>query len=328
MRKTLQDGEVDISDRISPHVRSHLETITRSASIEQPVAAEPRSAASLQLYLGTIVGTITSQTEEFLKMFAESDGRVNGEFLGAFLINADRFAENCSRQIAAAIKKFTTLDDVRNSSEATLANLLRHRCFDAQDAILEKLIRDSSEFRTKIRSVQSRLSLLRFRDIVVRASLNPGAEPQRSALLQICDYLNSLKFIPESILEYAATRAFGPGADLVLCSRYAETLTASLTDKLTKVIRRIQLMGGIGPNPMEAVVIESIDDLSAALVGQGSKTKSGSVLVQLGLCILFALPIIYVSSFGHTEPRTVALALVSAAISIVFFYRTISRLAN
>lgn len=328
--------EIDVTDQISPTVRDRLQVLTQGSSSSAPLAGANAShglgkAANREpvnqahLCYGSVAGSITQGVSTLLDACFPPTARhidcSEPDFVMRFAQKADQLAEGFCCKAASAIKQFTHFDEVRSTQDNVLARLIRSRCFIAQDALIRELIAWLRKENVKIPPAM--LSIGASRGDIAVCSAKEIRQPDSI----VSSYLESLGSLPEALLDYVRSKTFGGSSDAAQFSRHAETCLFALDEKL-----RAAKLVATGRNPVQSgtsyLLTPDLTELDLSAPPATKNSRRSFLGRQLVLSILFALPISVIASVEHVGYYAIITAMVSAGLSIIFFYRFISRLVT
>lgn len=284
-----------------------------------------------------MAGIVISSFDKFFKLFLSSMKGVNEsvttEMLTAFLLEADRFSNDCCSRLGGLIREVSNQPDVRETSEAVLIRIIRNRCFEPLDIILENYVEYLSQVQPNLKSVIDQLGDSRLRDVL--KSL-PNGQPlvqkryklpvaaKTAALLKMLDYLKSMQQLPSELMDYGSMRLFGAEADYEMVKRYLSNVEAAISELLGSATTLIEEQESVKrrrweeQSASESAAINAVAMVSSM---RYQKRKSGVGALLLGL--LFTAPIWYISTTGTKNLYVGVTAGVCGLAAIFFFYRSV-----
>lgn len=295
---------------------------------------DPLIKNSKQKAFGGAAGAVTSSLTQFLQSFkanmAGVQSNVSSEMLCRFLTLADQFSNDCSHQIAAVLREHSSLSEVRETTEDVLSRLVRNRCFEALDSVLESYIEFLGQLNLDLKVALAHLADSRLRDAVQSTTAGQGKEKRfklptaakTAALLKISDYLKSLESLPIEILDYVGLKLTGPEADFTLQRRFTSTVQAATNELLQASVSLIEDLEAVKRRRWEEqTAAESAAINAVAMISsqKSSHQRSGAGAFLLGT--LFASPVGYISATGTRNLYIGLVAALFGLTAIFFFYR-------
>lgn len=285
---------------------------------------------------GTMSGIVTSSIDRFLISFQSSMKGVNEavspDALVGFLTSADRFANDCSQRFASMLRELTNKADVRDTSEAVLMRLVRNRCFETLDSVLEEYIAFLAQLSCDLKQPLANLSDSRLRDLadqnaggwVVQRRFKLPTAAKAAALLKILDYLKCLEQLPDDLLDYGASKLFGAEPEMDLQRSFSASIRAGIEERLMASMRMIDELDVVRQRKWEqqrAAEDAAINAVATMASFRREKAKGGVGALLLGL--LCTGPIWWVSMVDAPNLYLGSIAALSGVAALFFFYRSL-----
>lgn len=244
-----------------------------------------------------LASLVIKSLDLFLKSFrasvSASAGEVSATMLLNFLNAADRLNHTLSQKLAWLLLEHSPQPDVRGMPEGTLQRLIRSRCFEHCDLILENYVAFLAQLHMDLRSTVEAMTDSRLRNALLGVEM-PSIETVKrfklptaaraAALLKMLDYLKTLHSLPDVLMDYGLRKLGQPGMD----SSESESLVRMVHDALDEthqhaldvleqhpVIRRKQWEAEFCA---ENAIIEAVASTAAGKV-EKRKSRVGSILL-------------------------------------------------
>jgi len=254
-----------------------------------------------------MAGIITSEADKFLQATLGSARAVDAknvpdDFLLRFAQYADAFTVSCCDRFAGFLKEMSIHGEVRGTSEAVLAKLVRNRCFESLDGLLSEYLDLLRTAKIDISSVVRQLVDSRVRDLfsMPGAALGAGGEGEQrklllpqaaraAALVKILDYLNAFPGLVQEFLDYGTSKLFGGDVDFSMQERFLRTVLDGAHEKMMSLtvllegLEQVKQRKWEQQRATESATIKAV----AMMAGQSQvKRKTGvSSLVICGVCL-------------------------------------------
>lgn len=292
-----------------------------------------------------IVALIISGMDDFLSYFqvtisAEAGkSSVSDEFLTKFAADADRFASSYCKDLAAMLRENSTQADVRETTEPILTRLIRNRCFETLDSIAIGFLSFAQQSGVDLKSVMGQLSDSRIRDSVmtgpngqmmVSEELVPkatSANPKVEALFHVVHFIEALGELPQTLLDYGATKLLGSAAEFSTEIGYVMNIKDAIDEKRRLCLTLLESFEAVKQKKWEdqrAADTAAIKGAALNSLMSTGKRKSGFGWLFVGL--LFSSWVWIASQLSITHIYIIISAVVSGILGIVFLYMGISNL--
>lgn len=253
------------------------------------------------------------------------------EVLVSFLTLADRFSNDCCERCAAMLREMSSKLDVRETSEGMLTRLIRNRCFETLDTVLEGYIAFLAQMNLDLTQTLSTLTDSRLRDLarqygsnwVMQTRYKLPTAAKAAALLKILEYLQALDQLPYDLFDYGTSK-LSSEADFDLPHSYLTTIRAALHEKMSAAVGLIEGMEMVRQRKWDqqrAAEDATLYAITSIASFKKEKAKGGAGALLLGA--LCSAPIWWISTLKEQNLYTGLGAAVSAILAMFFFYRSI-----
>lgn len=263
----------------------------------------------------TLASEIIKSVDTFLKSFrstmSASVGDLSSTLLLSFLTAADRLNHNCSQRLAWVLLEHSAQPDVRAASEGNLLRLVRSRCFEPMDIILENYVAFLAQLHVDLRSTVNSLTDSRLRNALLGIEL-PSIEAvkkfklpkaaREAALFKMLEYVKHVESLPDVLLDYGLRKLAGHDGDPDQQERLARLLHSALDDPFRNALSILENHAVIKRKRWEEDYMSENAVISAVATAAScrvDKRKSG--VGSLLLAALFAAPAWYLWSFASTN---------------------------
>lgn len=289
-----------------------------------------------------ITSEVIDSLDTFLKSFhstlASNTANLTADLFVNFLATADRFNYNVSHKLTLILLEHSLEPDVRSAPEATLIRLIRNRCFESLDRILETYTGYLSQLNIDLRGVLNALTESRLRDALTGIEMPSGEAVKRyklptasreAALLLILEFLKGLQSVPDSLVDYAARRMGTSELDQDEQTRILSTIRTAIEEPFANALGFIENMDIIKRKRWEEqyaaenAIIQAVATASTINMAK-RKSSAGSLFMTL----IFLVPLWLISETGTIDLYAGVSGSISALMAIIFFYRAISCMAG
>lgn len=296
---------------------------------------------------GSMAGIITTETDKLLQSLLGSARTVDGknvpdDFLLRFAQFADGFTVACCDRFASFLKEASTHGEVRATSEAVLARLVRNRCFENMDVLLSDYLDLLRTAKIDITAVVRQLANSRVRDVfsALGADLGvPGENEQRklllpqaaraAALVKILDYLGAFPSLVQEFLDYGASKLFGGDVDFSMQERFLRTIQDGVHEKMITTTSLLGAMELVKQRKWERQrAAESATIKAVAMMASQSHVKRKTGMSSLVFCVVCLAPIWPLFQLGITNRYIIGLAVLLCLGAIIFLFRGIIHLTK
>lgn len=285
---------------------------------------------------------IVKSTEGFLERFTaalRADGnKGTAGFLTQFLIAADRFNDQCSQAVAAVVLEHSKQPEVRGSSESTLIRLIRSRCFETLDLILEDYAGFVAQVETEFPALIRKLTESRLRQALLNSN-NPEAKKvkrfklptaaKEAALEKILEFVQNIPGMADGMVDYGFAKLHGESGNHEESSRMALMVRGGLEISYNEAVAALESCDIIKRKRWEAQYASESAALQGLVAASSMKTDARKSRVgALALSFLFGLPVFYIWSAGPTNMYIGAAVAASALVALICLLRGISAVAR
>jgi hypothetical protein len=287
---------------------------------------------------GRMAAEVSKPIEAFLKSlhstFSANSNSITPTLLVGFLTSADRLSHQCSLNLAWYILENSKLPDMRGVSEGTLVRLVRSRCFERLDEILECYVAYLAQLNIDLRDSIKTLSDSQLRDRLSGVEMSSSEPVKRfklptaskeAALLKLLEYLNNLDPLLDVLFEYGSRKIGGVDGDTTEISTALRATHQELLGKCISLIEELDMIKRRlweQESASESAIINAVANIASS---KEAKRKTGLGALFFG--ILFVLPVWFIATSGTSELYAGMLAAISALIGGGFLLRAVITIA-
>jgi hypothetical protein len=284
-----------------------------------------------------IIKTVESFLVSFEQTMRAQSSNLNAPFFTNFLTIADRLNNQCCVNLAGRLLEHSQQPDVRASSETTLVRLIRSRCFENLDVILENYVGYVEQLSTDLRHTVQALSDSRLRNCLTGTEMSSVEKAKKfklptaakeSAIVHMFEYFTSLQSTLAELLDYGC-RKLGESSGDTEQSGLLALMDAELESPFANVLAQFENHTVIKRKRWEQQHASEASTLNTIVAASNSKSEQRRSLTgSLTLSILFAVPVCFLWSTGTTNLYVVGAIGVSALLALICFLRTITAIAK
>lgn len=288
----------------------------------------------VQQAFGSLAGAVVGAMESFFRSFRFAvkgiDQAVTPEILLNLLVVADQFSNDASDRLSGVIREHSPDSGLRDSSDGTLARLVRARCFETLDTLLIQYVDTLSAMEIDLKPMLNRLGKSVVREYVEDLCAGTASKRFRLpgsgkavALVGFSNYLQELARLPHSLLDYGGAKLFSANVDVEMQGRYLRTIEASVHESLQATVGLIEGLEMVKTkrweqeSARESATIGAVAAI-ASMKQDTQKTSWGYLLAGLAL----SAPLGWVVATQSTHPYVLGGAVSAACVSAFLVYKS------